>query len=72
MNDGHRCLGEKNLEAEIGKGAQANEGMGEGEHHMALHRCRGKKWGRGKSRAGNRLLKEAVSYLDPYGRSLQV
>ncbi len=72
MNDGHRHLGEQNLAAKVGKGAQANEGMGEGRHHMALHPCRGKRWGRGKSRAGNRLLREAVGYLDLYGGSLQV
>jgi hypothetical protein len=46
--------------------------MGERKHHMALHRCRGKRWGRGKSCAGNRLLREAISHPDPYGRSWQV
>ncbi len=72
MNDGHRCLGEKNLAAEVGEGAQADEGMGEGRHHMTLHHCRGKRWGRGKSRAGNRLLREAIGYPDPYSGSLRV
>ncbi len=73
MNDEHRCLCEHNLAAkEVGEGAQANEGMGEGKHHMALHCCRGKRWGRGKNRAGNRLLREAVGYPDPYGGSSRV
>ncbi len=67
MNDGHCCLGEQNLAAKVGKRAQVDEGMGEGRHHMALHCCRGKRWGRGKSRAVNRLLREAIGYPDPYG-----
>jgi hypothetical protein len=72
MNDGHRCLGEHNLAAKVGKGAQADEGLGEGRHHMVLHHCRGKRWCRGKSCAGNRSLREAVGYPDPYSRSSRV
>jgi hypothetical protein len=53
MNDGHHCLGEQNLAAKVGEGAQANEGVGEGRHHMALHRCRGMRWCRRKGCAGN-------------------
>jgi hypothetical protein len=72
MNDRHCCLGEQNLAAKVSERAQANEGMGEGRHHMALHHCRGKRWGRGKSPVGNRLLREAVGYPDPYGGSSRV
>jgi hypothetical protein len=72
MNDRHHHLGKQNLAAKVGKGAQANEGMGEGRHHMALHCCRGKRWGRGKSCAGNRLLREAVGYPNLYSRSSRV
>ncbi len=37
MDDQDSMLGENNLAAEIGKGAQADEGMGEGGHNMPLH-----------------------------------
>jgi hypothetical protein len=45
MNDKHCCLGEKDRAVKVGKWAQADEGMGEGGHHVALHCCRGKGWG---------------------------
>jgi hypothetical protein len=48
-NEGHCHLGEQNLAAKVGKGAHTDEGTGEGRNHMALHCCRGKRWGRGKS-----------------------
>ncbi len=47
MDDRHSRLGEDYLAAEVGKWPQAYEGMGEGGHHMALHRCRWKQWGGG-------------------------
>ncbi len=72
MNDRHHCLCEHNLAAEVGKEAQVDEGMGEGRHHMALHCCREKRWGRGKKGAGKRLLREAIGYPDPYSGSLRV
>ncbi len=35
MDDLHICLGKNNGVAEVGKWAQADEGMGEGRHHVA-------------------------------------
>ncbi len=46
MGDQDSMLGEDNLAAEIGKGAQADEGMGEGGHNMPLHSC----WWEGRGR----------------------
>jgi hypothetical protein len=54
MDDRHRCLGENYLAAEVGKRAQADEGMGEGWYHMALHCCRWKRWGKGQGCIGDR------------------
>ncbi len=47
MDNRDSMLGENNLAAEIGKGAQADEGMGEGGHNMPLHNCWWEGWGRG-------------------------
>jgi hypothetical protein len=52
--DGHCRLGENYLAVEVSKRAQADEGMGGGWHHLALHRCRWKRWGRGQDRTGDR------------------
>ncbi len=68
MDDRHSRLGENNLAAYVGKWPQADEGMGEGGHHMALHRCRRKRWGRCEGCAGNRPLREAVCDTDADGR----
>ena len=35
MDDLHICLGKNDGVAEVGKWAQANEGMGEERHHVA-------------------------------------
>jgi hypothetical protein len=72
MNDGHFCLGEDDLAVEVGKGAQANRCMGEGGHHVALHGCRGKKWGRGKGCTGNQSHQEAVCHLDTHSKNSRV
>jgi hypothetical protein len=72
MNDGHCRLGENDCAIKVSKWAQAGKGMREGWHHVALHCCRGKGWGRGKSRAGNRSHREAICNLDTHGRSLRV
>ncbi len=72
MDDRHSHLGEHNLAAEVGKGAQANEGMGEGGHHMSLHHCRWEGWDRSKGPASNRPLWEAVCHLDSNGGSLGI
>ncbi len=69
MDDRHSCLGEHNLAAEVGKGVQADEGMGEGGHHMSLHRCRWEGWDRSKGCASDRPLREAVCHLDFDGGS---
>ena len=42
MDDGYLRLGEDDPAAKIGKWPQAYEGVGEGGHHMSLHRCRWK------------------------------
>jgi hypothetical protein len=47
MDDQDNMLGEDNLAAEIGKGAQADEGMGEGGHDMPLHSRWWEGWDRG-------------------------
>jgi hypothetical protein len=47
MDDQDSMLGENNLAAEIGKGVQANEGMGKGGHNMPLHSRWWEGWGRG-------------------------
>jgi hypothetical protein len=53
MNDGHLCLGENDCTVKVSKWAQVDKGMEEGGHHVTLHGCRGKRWGRGKGCAGN-------------------
>jgi hypothetical protein len=65
MDDLNIRLGEDDGVAEVGKWAQADEGMGKGRHDVAQHRFFGKRWGRGKSRAGDGSLGDAVRDLDP-------
>ena len=72
MDDRHSRLGEDDLAAKVGKCSQAYEGMGEGGHHMTLHRCRRKRWGGCEGCAGNRPLREAVRNADAIGGSLMV
>jgi hypothetical protein len=71
MDDRHSRLGEHNLAAKVGKGAQANEGMGEGGDHMSLHCCRWEGWDRSKGCTSNRPLREAVCCSDSNGGSLE-
>ncbi len=47
MDDQDSMLGENHLAAKIGKGAQADKGMGEGGHNMPLHSRWWEGWGRG-------------------------
>ena len=72
INDVHSCLGENNRVAKVSKEAKADEGMGEGGHHMALHSCRRKKWDQRKGCTSNRPLWEAVGHADANGGSLWV
>ncbi len=72
MNYEHFHLGEDDCAVEVGKWPQANESMGEGGHHVALHGRRGKRWGSGKGRVGNQTHWEAVCHLDNHSRSLRV
>jgi hypothetical protein len=72
MDDRHSPLGEHNLAAKVGKGAQANEGVGERGHHMSLHCCRWEGRGRGQGCTGNRLFWTAVCHSDSYGGSIWV
>jgi hypothetical protein len=69
MDDRDSMLGENNLAAEISKGAQADEGMGEGGHNMVLHSCWWEGWGRGYRSASNRPHWEAVRHVDTNGGS---
>ena len=71
MDDLNIRLGEDDGVAEVGKWAQADEGMGKGRHDVAQHRFSGERWGRGKSHAGNGFLGYAVRNLDPDSGSIR-
>ena len=72
MDDRHSRLGENDLATKVGEWPQADEGMGEGGHHMTLHHCRRKRWGRGEGCAGNRSHGEAIRDKDANSRCLVV
>ncbi len=72
IDDGYLRLGVGDPAAQIGKWPQAYEGMGEGGHHMTLHRCRRTRWDRCEGCACNRPRGEAIRDTDTNGRCLVV